>query len=419
MNQLKHCSHSVHSSQTTPDWVNQLQISLNPHGFFVEFLTSINYDHSLLLDFLISNETNFLPYFHMYLRHLANDWCGFISVVNQGEEQQLSKTVKPLSSNDDDICDVRMNGGNVDSVGNSGVVVGGCDDKHANNGGSNKNGGSDGEDGNMRDVDSDMEDVGSVGSVNIGIDDGDSGINDHGNGNVSGSGGGNSVGDDDGDDNDMGDVGNKGGVNIGVNHGDGGGNDGNGNVGDVGTDDDGGTNVGDDMGDVGSDGGDMGDVGIDGRDHGDNGGADGDSGSSDGNSNMGGDIGTDSDGGNSVGVDDSDDGNMGDVGVDSDGGAIDGNSSDGRSFSDVSHGGDDGGDDDINGSNDSDGDSVDGRSHDDVVMCNISTLQKTLTCLIRLRYVIERMSSKALFPYPVTPLVKLMEYIETLYERER
>ena len=344
--------------------MNQLEISLNPHGFFVQFSTSINYDHSLLLDFSVSNETNFLPYFHMYLRHLANDWCGFISVVEQEEDRLLSETVKPLSSDGDDaddICDVRMNGGNVDSVGDSGVVVGDCDDKHGNNGGSSKN---DGGDGNMRDVDDgDMEDVGSVGGDNIGIDD-DGDINDHGNGNVSGVGG-NSVGDDDGEDNDMGDVCSKGGVNTGVNHGDGG------------------DNVGDDS----------------------------DSGSSDGNSNMGVDVGTDGDGGNSVGVDDSDDGLMGD---NCDGGVIDGNSSDGGSFShDVGHGAD-GDDDDINGGNDSD--SVGGASDDEVVMCNISTYQKTLTCLIRLRYAIERMSS---IPYPVTPLVKLMEYIETLYEGQQ
>ena len=385
MNQLKPYSHFVHSSQTTPDWVNQVQISLNPHGFFVEFLTSINCDHSLLLDFLISNETNFLPYFHMYLRHLANDWCGFISVVKQGEDQQLSKTVKPLSHDCDDVCDVRINGGKVDSLGNSGGVVGDyddCDDKLANNGGS------DGEDSNMRDVnggDGDMEDACSVGGDNIGIDDGDaSGINDHGNGNVSGVGGtgGNSVGDDDVDDNDMGDVGNKGGVNTGVNHADGG------------------DNVGDDS----------------------------DSGSSDGNSNMRVDVGTDGDGGNSIGVDDSDDGHMGDNGVDSDGGVTDGNcsdggvtdgnSSDGGSFNHVGHGGDDD-DSDVNGSNNSNSDIVGGSSDDDVVMCNISNLQKTLTCLIRLRYAIERMSSKGLFPYPVTPLVKLMEYIETLYEGQQ
>ena len=167
------------------------------------------------------------------------------------------------------------------------------------------------------------------------------------------------------------------------------------------------------------------DVGSDG---GDNVGDDSDSGSSDGNSNIGVDVGTDGDGGNSVRVDDSDDGHVGDNGVDSDGGVTDGNGSDGGvtdgnssdvgSFSHVGHGGDDD-DSDVNGSNNSNGDSVGGSSDDDVVMCNISNLQKTLTCLIRLRYAIERMSSKGLFPYPVTPLVKLMEYIETLYEGQQ
>ena len=58
----------------------------------MEFLTSVNYDHSLLLDFLISNETHFLPYFYNYLRHLANDWHGFVVTVE--ERRVLTKDGK-------------------------------------------------------------------------------------------------------------------------------------------------------------------------------------------------------------------------------------------------------------------------------------------------------------------------------------
>ena len=57
--------------------------NLNPHRFYLEFLRSIHYDHSLLLDFLISNETCFLQYFSSYLRHLANDWYGFLETVKE------------------------------------------------------------------------------------------------------------------------------------------------------------------------------------------------------------------------------------------------------------------------------------------------------------------------------------------------
>ena len=69
---------------------------------------------------------------------------------------------------------------------------------------------------------------------------------------------------------------------------------------------------------------------------------------------------------------------------------------------------------------DNDGDDNDSGddSENDVLLSNMNNLQQTLTCLIRLRYSIERMSSKGLFPYPVTTLVKVMEYIETLYEGE-
>ncbi|CAB4039219.1 Hypothetical predicted protein, partial [Paramuricea clavata] len=64
------------------------------------------------------------------------------------------------------------------------------------------------------------------------------------------------------------------------------------------------------------------------------------------------------------------------------------------------------------------GDSDDKINDGRVVLSNMNNLQQTLTCLIRLRYAIERMSSKGLFPYPVTALVKVMKYIETLYEGE-
>ena len=167
----------------------------------------------------------------------------------------------------------------------------------------------------------------------------------------------------------------------------------------------------------------------------------------------GGELGGGDDNGDSIGEagnigDDVDDNDIGDVCVDSEGDMddVDGN---GDSVGDNDDGGD------INVGNDSDGDSVggddnnhgdnidigsdgvdvsndivgdscgdfydindDGDTHKDVVLCNINNLQQTLTCLIRLRYAIERMSSKGLFPYPVTPLVKLMKYIEILYEGE-
>lgn len=49
----------------------------NPHCHFVLLLQSISFDHSILLDFLISAETCFLEYFVRYLKYLREDWQGF------------------------------------------------------------------------------------------------------------------------------------------------------------------------------------------------------------------------------------------------------------------------------------------------------------------------------------------------------
>ncbi|KAM9764934.1 protein Lines homolog 1 [Menidia menidia] len=49
----------------------------NPHCHFVLLLQSVSFDHSILLDFLISAETRFLEYFVLYLKYLREDWKGF------------------------------------------------------------------------------------------------------------------------------------------------------------------------------------------------------------------------------------------------------------------------------------------------------------------------------------------------------
>ncbi|KAF3687025.1 Protein Lines -like protein 1 [Channa argus] len=50
----------------------------NPHCHFLLLLQSVSFDHSILLDFLISTETCFLEYFVRYLKYLRVDWQGFI-----------------------------------------------------------------------------------------------------------------------------------------------------------------------------------------------------------------------------------------------------------------------------------------------------------------------------------------------------
>uniref|UniRef100_A0A8C5GN84 Lines homolog 1 n=1 Tax=Gouania willdenowi TaxID=441366 RepID=A0A8C5GN84_GOUWI len=55
----------------------------NPHCHFVLLLQSISFDHSILLDFLISTETCFLEYFVRYLKYLKRDWQGFCAACKR------------------------------------------------------------------------------------------------------------------------------------------------------------------------------------------------------------------------------------------------------------------------------------------------------------------------------------------------
>lgn len=55
----------------------------NPHCHFLLLLQSISFDHSILLDFLISTETCFLEYFVRYLKYLRADWQGFTAACQR------------------------------------------------------------------------------------------------------------------------------------------------------------------------------------------------------------------------------------------------------------------------------------------------------------------------------------------------
>ncbi|XP_034385453.1 protein Lines homolog 1 isoform X2 [Cyclopterus lumpus] len=55
----------------------------NPHCHFLLLLQSISFDHSILLDFLISTETCFLEYFVRYLKYLRADWRGFTAACGR------------------------------------------------------------------------------------------------------------------------------------------------------------------------------------------------------------------------------------------------------------------------------------------------------------------------------------------------
>ncbi|XP_030620960.1 protein Lines homolog 1 [Chanos chanos] len=59
----------------------------NPHCHFALLLKSVSFDHTVLLDFLISSETCFLEYCVRYLKLLHDDWWGFNRSCQSIEER--------------------------------------------------------------------------------------------------------------------------------------------------------------------------------------------------------------------------------------------------------------------------------------------------------------------------------------------
>ncbi|XP_026148770.1 protein Lines homolog 1 isoform X2 [Mastacembelus armatus] len=55
----------------------------NPHCHFLLLLKGVSFDHSILLDFLISSETCFLEYFVRYLKYLRVDWQGYTAACGR------------------------------------------------------------------------------------------------------------------------------------------------------------------------------------------------------------------------------------------------------------------------------------------------------------------------------------------------
>ncbi|XP_077976019.1 uncharacterized protein LOC120341018 isoform X1 [Styela clava] len=73
----------------------------NPFELFLEVMDALSYDSSILLDWLLSNETKFLQYFIRYLRILESSWKDFIKACNNKDD----KTPKSSTSNGMRTCD--------------------------------------------------------------------------------------------------------------------------------------------------------------------------------------------------------------------------------------------------------------------------------------------------------------------------
>ncbi|KAL1007482.1 hypothetical protein UPYG_G00087380 [Umbra pygmaea] len=77
----------------------------NPHCHFLFLLHNIAFDHSILLDFLISTETCFLEYFVRYLKLLRDDWGGFFTVSQKIDLSDQCELSSRISQKDDQLMD--------------------------------------------------------------------------------------------------------------------------------------------------------------------------------------------------------------------------------------------------------------------------------------------------------------------------
>ncbi|KAF7654168.1 hypothetical protein LDENG_00073200 [Lucifuga dentata] len=69
----------------------------NPHCHFLLLLKSISFDHSILLDFLISTETCFLEYLVRYLKYVQADWQGFTWACQRMDSESECHHAEQLS----------------------------------------------------------------------------------------------------------------------------------------------------------------------------------------------------------------------------------------------------------------------------------------------------------------------------------
>lgn len=70
----------------------------NPHCHFTLLLRSLSFDHTVLLDFLISDETCFLEYCVLYLKHLRDHWQDLCNACCHIESSEAETHVIPVVS---------------------------------------------------------------------------------------------------------------------------------------------------------------------------------------------------------------------------------------------------------------------------------------------------------------------------------
>lgn len=80
---------------------------LNPHLLFISFAESVEFDHSLLLDLLISSETRFLEYLVQYLHFVIGRWSSFVQCLAEYQEK-ISCSAEEAMDDDVAMCSVRL-----------------------------------------------------------------------------------------------------------------------------------------------------------------------------------------------------------------------------------------------------------------------------------------------------------------------
>ncbi|XP_029977883.1 protein Lines homolog 1 isoform X2 [Sphaeramia orbicularis] len=98
----------------------------NPHCIFLLLLQSVAFDHSVLLDFLISTETCFLEYFVHYLKFLRTDGQGFTSACIRMSAHHCPQFHPPRSSSGSGLHESNQPTALVCPVGGAGLTIGLC-----------------------------------------------------------------------------------------------------------------------------------------------------------------------------------------------------------------------------------------------------------------------------------------------------
>ena len=80
---------------------------LNPHLLFISFAESVEFDHSFLLDLLISSETQFLGYLVTYLHFVIGGWSSFVQCLVEYRER-ISCTAEEGKNDDVAMCSVSL-----------------------------------------------------------------------------------------------------------------------------------------------------------------------------------------------------------------------------------------------------------------------------------------------------------------------